>query len=344
MKRKFSVKDREKFRILQLTDVQYDSDIDEKSIAVKDAVIALTNPDFIVLTGDNVGGEFLRLKKKKAYSVLNQIKDYFDAKKIPWTTCFGNHDGFWTKNAKIKMLDIFSQSKYYVGGKNTVEGEDSFESGEDDTYTNYFFSVFDENERKFFGILLMDSATAVITRHKGLCDSQLDFYKKISMENKDLPIAMFMHLPPERMQDAYDRRMNKDIVKEYAGDVENPQKGKIYYPRKDAVQNAKLTKLLGEYKNVKGIFVGHDHIANFAANYKLTKDYNLIMAYGRLSSYGMKAWKYSPFSQKQRRKYNQFDRGGRVVDLYRDGNLITHEALYLDDTKTCMVKNEMSLK
>lgn len=328
MRYEFCTDKKNKFRILQFTDIQYDKDVDDESIRVVDAVTEYASPDLIILTGDNVGGEFLIFRKKKALSIVEQITRCFDRKKIPWTMCFGNHDAVWGKRAKRLMSNVYEQGEYFLGAKNEVKGLERYENEQEDTYRNSFYPVFDSNGREVFGIVVLDCATAVFTPYKAFCDSQLEFYGNISVRHKDLPIVLFTHIPIKEMQTAYDKREDKQIVKAFVGDAENPLKGKVYYPSKDEVQNQKFSEKMLRYGNIKGVFVGHDHLANFAAVSNMREGYDMITAYGRLSSYGMKAWQYVPFSPKDRKRYDAYKRGGRIVDLYSDGNITTTDLTF----------------
>lgn len=323
-----------RFRILQLTDIQYDCDIDSASMEVNDAVIAYASPDLIILTGDNVGGEFLLGAKKKALSIVKQVRDCYESKNIPWSTCFGNHDGMWSKHAKKHMMDVYLQGENFIGGKDNVVGEKSLVCQTEDTYTNYFFPVCDNTGKAVYGIMLLDCATAVFSLYKGFYDSQQKFYDEISKSYPDLPIVLFTHIPLKEMQYAYDNRDNPEKVKAFVGEIENPRKGKVYYAKKDVVQNGKFSQRLLNYANIKGVFVGHDHLANFATVISMKEGYDMLAAYGRMSSYGMKAWKYVPFSCKDKKRYNAYLRGGRIVDLYADGSLSSVDLAYDIESKT----------
>lgn len=333
-----------KFRILQLTDLQFDCDIDKKSKAVFEAVVGRARPDMIILTGDNLGGEFLLGRRGRALSIAGQIAHCIDAFAIPWTLCFGNHDGAWSKKSKSDMLAVYSESEYFLDGTRVSIGEESMCDEKSDTYTNYFFPVLDAHGKEAFGILVLDCKTAVFSSYKGFNDSQLAFYKKVSEKHKGLPIAMFTHIPVRLMQRAYDEKHDAEKVLAYTGEAENPKAGKIYYPEKDEKANLKLQSAIEKYDNVRGIFVGHDHMANFAAVYAANGKKPILAAYGRLSSYGMSAFKYAPFMPNKMRAYNVWKRGGRVVDLYADGNISTYEILYDAESEKLSEHNLLSLR
>lgn len=100
---------------------------------------------------------------------------------------------------------------------------------------------------------------------------------------------------------AYLSRFNSSKVESFAGEnLEGICSPNINY---EIFENVML-----ESKNIVGVFVGHDHLNTFAAVYKPSDDYSVMLAYGRISSYGY------PFYPG-----NDFVRGGRVIDLKRDG-------------------------
>ncbi len=333
-----------KFRILQLADIQFIKKMDKKSIEVMDKTIAMANPDFIVLTGDQISGEYMWLMKKRVKKILTQITEYFDKKKIPWTMCFGNHDGLWKKKSKLFMLDIYKRSEYFVGDSQSFGDIEVYCDNDKDSVSNYFIPIKDDTDKVKYGILVLDCETCLTMPYKGYLDEQTEFYKSVSKKYKDVPLVLFTHLPLERMQQAYDNRQNDSLVKDFKGEIEKPEVGRVYYATFDKEQNKKFDDAMLEYKNIKGVFVGHDHISNFAVNYNLEKDYNLIMAYGRLSTYAFGCWQYCPFKIKDMKFYKNYPKGGRVIDIYENKNIVTFD-LYEDknDDFKMKIRNEMRL-
>lgn len=333
-----------KFRILQLTDIQFTKDLDKQSIEVMDKTIAKANPDLIVLTGDQISGEYLIWRKRKVSRILSQISEYFDSKKIPWTMCFGNHDGLWKRNSKSFMLEFYKKSAYFVGDMQSSE-KCLVCCDDKESVSNYFIPVLGSDDKPVYGILVFDCETVLTSPYRCLDDNQIEFYRHISQKYLGLPIALFMHLPTNLMQDAYDKKDDKNIVREFLGEIEKPEVGKVYYATKGEEKNTIFLDNMSEFKNIKGIFVGHDHLSNFAVNYNMAENYNLLMAYGRLSTYAFTAFMYFPFSCKDRKVYKNYPKGGRVIDLYADGNMVTIDLLEdLQNNKDIVMRNRISLK
>ena len=323
---RLSVGEDGKFDVLQMADIQFINAIGENSRKVMDATIASANPDLIVLTGDQISPEYLVGMKWKAKKILNQITSYFDSKKIPWTAEFGNHDGTCGVITKKEMLEIYQKSAYFIGGLEENEQWDCYINEEEDTYCNYMIPVYD-GEKVVHGIMLLDCASSLMSPYIGYTKGQIDFYNEMSKKYAGVELSIYTHEPTEEFQTMYDNREDESIVPQFLGEIESPEDGKTYYPTKNPETNEYLRDSLKTNKNVKGIYVGHDHLSNFAGIYKMSDDYSVILAYGRMSSYGYSEWKYFMFSGKKRKLYKNYPRGGRVVSISNSGEYSTFELL-----------------
>ena len=323
---KLSVGEDGRFDILQMADIQFVGAIGENSLEVMDATIASANPDLIVLTGDQISPEYLIGQKWKAKKILNQITSYFDSKKIPWTAEFGNHDGACGVISKREMLEIYQKSAYFIGGLEENERWETYINEEEDTYCNYFIPVYD-GESVVHGVMLLDCASCLTSPYDGFTQGQIDFYNQMSEKYKGVQFSIYTHEPTEEFQTMYDNRENKEVVPVFLGEIESPEDGKCYYPTKDPNANEKFRESLKTQKNVKGIYVGHDHLSNFSGVYNISDEHSLILAYGRMSSYGYGEWKYFMFSGAKRKLYKNYPRGGRVVSFTSGGDYATFELL-----------------
>ena len=323
-----------------MADIQFINAIGENSLAVMDATVEAADPDLIVLTGDQISPEYLIGQKWKAKKILNQITSYFDSKQIPWTAEFGNHDGACGVISKREMLEIYQKSAYFIGGLEESEDWESYINEDEDTYCNYFIPVYDyESENVVHGVMLLDCATSLMGPYDGYTKGQIDFYNEMSKKYKDVKFSIYTHEPTEEFQTMYDNRENKEIVPEFLGEIESPEDGKSYYPTKNPETNEYLRESMKANKNVNGIYVGHDHLSNFAGIYNLSEDCSVLLAYGRMSSYGYGEWQYFMFSGKKRKLYKNYARGGRVVSLTSDGEYSTFELMDSKDGN-CTMKAE----
>ncbi|MDE6604478.1 MAG: metallophosphoesterase [Clostridia bacterium] len=315
------------FKILQMTDIQFIDYIDDKSLAVMDATIEYAKPDLIVVTGDQISPEYLGGQSGKARKICRQITGYLDSKEIPWTLCFGNHDGAMGVLSKKEMLEEYQKSAYFIGGLEESEYCDSYINEEEDTYCNYFLPVYsNDGESVEYGVFVMDCATSLMSPYKGFTQGQIDFYNAVS-EKYGVRMSMYTHEPTEEFQTMYDNRENSQIVSVFKGEIESPEDGKTYYPTKNPETNEALRNSLIANKNVDGIYAGHDHLSNFAGIYNIADDYSILLGYGRMSSYGYDEWKYFMFSGSKRKLYKNYARGGRVVEASVSGDYRTYEVL-----------------
>ncbi|MDE6474948.1 MAG: metallophosphoesterase [Clostridia bacterium] len=315
------------FKILQMTDIQFIDYIDDESIAVMDATIEYAKPDLIVITGDQISPEYLGGQSGKARKICRQITGYFDSKEIPWTLCFGNHDGAMGVLSKREMLEEYQKSAYFVGGLEENEYCDLYINEKEDTYCNYFLPVYsNDGESVEYGVFVMDCATSLASPYKGFTQGQIDFYNAMS-EKYGVRMSMYTHEPTEEFQTMYDNRENTQIVSVFKGEIESPEDGKTYYPTKNPETNEALRKSLIANKNVDGIYAGHDHLSNFAGIYNIAEDYSIVLGYGRMSSYGFGEWNYFMFSASKRKLYKNYPRGGRVVEVSADGGYSTYDVL-----------------
>ncbi|MGN1201944.1 MAG: metallophosphoesterase, partial [Eubacterium sp.] len=100
-------KDREDFKILMFTDTQLWADLREnkKCYEQMDALVEKTQPDLIVLPGDNLSALASR------FSINNFIK-HMDSYKIPWAPVFGNHDSEIPTTSRNWQADKYMDSEY----------------------------------------------------------------------------------------------------------------------------------------------------------------------------------------------------------------------------------------
>ncbi|MCX4362794.1 MAG: metallophosphoesterase [Clostridia bacterium] len=330
------------FKILQLTDIQFIDYIDEESVAIMDATIEYTKPDLIVVTGDQISPEYLGGQSGKARKICRQITGYFDSKEIPWTLCFGNHDGAMSVLSKKHMLEEYQKSAYFVGGFEESKYFESYINEDEDTYCNFFLPVYSNSGDKVeYGVFIMDCATSLMSPYKGFTQGQIDFYNSMS-EKYDVNMSMYTHEPTEEFQTMYDNRENTELVSVFKGEIESPEDGISYYPTKNPEMNKAFRESLIANKNVDGIYAGHDHLSNFAGIYNMAEGYEICLGYGRMSSYGFGEWRYFMFSGAKRKLYKNYPRGGRVVEVTEDGGYLTCDVLDSKDGKyTMTTRNEI---
>ena len=331
------------FKILQLTDIQFTDYLGKKSIAVLDSVIEYADADLIVITGDQISPEYLVGRTNKSRKIVRQITNYMDSKEVPWTLCFGNHDGALGVLSKKAMVEEYQKSAYFIGGLEENQYCESCVNEKEDTYCNYFIPVRAyEGEDIEYGVFVMDCATSLMSPYDGFTQGQIDFYNAMSEKYSGVRMSMYTHEPTQEFQTMYDNRENAELVREFKGEIESPDDGKTYYPTKNPETNEALRNSLIANNNVDGIYVGHDHLSNFAGIYKMPEDCEILLGYGRMSSYGYNEWKYFMTSASKRKAYKNYPRGGRIVEVSNDGGYRTYEVLdRKDGNYTMTVRNQL---
>ncbi|MGN0561302.1 MAG: metallophosphoesterase, partial [Candidatus Fimenecus sp.] len=135
-------KDRADFKILMFTDTQLWSDLTEnkKCYEQMDVLVEKTNPDLIILPGDNLSAFASR------FSINNFIK-HMDSYQIPWAPVFGNHDSEIPTTSRNWQADKYMQSEYCL-----------MEKGPSNLYGcgNYVLNI-TENGEPVYSLFLFDN-------------------------------------------------------------------------------------------------------------------------------------------------------------------------------------------
>lgn len=105
-----------------------------------DTLIANTNPQLIVCTGDTQADPLNDV-------IMQKFADYLDSKKIPWAFTFGNHDAEWRAD-KAYLMNIMENSEYCItqAGPTNLQG-----LGNDVIILN------DASGKMFYAIITLDT-------------------------------------------------------------------------------------------------------------------------------------------------------------------------------------------
>ncbi len=257
-----SKKENEDFVILQLADVQISKDLNEnqeaESYEMIDDLVKRSNPDFIVLTGDNA-----------LYDDLEKIENFADFLNdfdIPFSFVFGNHEND-VKPSLRKIASIFEKKKncLFKEGFKNVSGVGNYvvnvvENGD----IKYSFYMFDSHNYGFY--LPSDKKQPLGgTDWAYIKKSQIDWYERtVKGINKsaghEVNSLAFFHIPlPEYRYFTPEQA----IIGEQREDICSPYK------------NTGLFAKMKELNSTKGVFVGHDHNNNFAFEHD-----SIVLAYG----------------------------------------------------------------
>jgi 3',5'-cyclic AMP phosphodiesterase CpdA len=247
------------FKIVQFTDVHMGDGTDEdlKTKELMDKILESEKPDLVVFTGD------LCYSENNEASLREAIKPV-ECSGVPWAAVFGNHDAE-IGSGKEKLLRVQQESYRCL----TVAGDKEL-SGLCNYYLTINGSLIDKPN---WVLYLMDSGdynpNERVEGYDFIKRNQIDWYTKLSLKLKkqygNIPGLAFFHIPLIEYNDVW------DISTCYGEKNES-----CCCPR----QNSGLFSAMLEMGNVKGVFVGHDHINDYYGDL-----YGIKLCYGRATGY-----------------------------------------------------------
>lgn len=252
--------DNHKFKIVQLTDIHWvygnpNSDIAGTRI---NEILDAEKPDLVVVTGDLIFA-------KPAAEGIKAALEPMVKRNIPFAVTFGNHDDEQGLSRK-ELLDIISQ----LPGNLTTTTE-----GISGT-TNYILPIMSSNgEKQAATLYVFDSNTYSTSKSiKGygwIEYDQIDWYLRRSAEftksnnNTPLPSLAFFHIP---IPEYHEAASNEGAF------IVGTRKERACAPEINTGLGAAMLKS----GDVMGVFVGHDHINDYAADWR-----GILLCYGRYS-------------------------------------------------------------
>ncbi len=251
------------FKIVQFTDLHEGPNV-EKTIDVMNKILEYEKPNLVLLTGDTIDGKCKTTDNIR--KAMTNISRPMETRNIPWAIVFGNHDDEHGIMNKKEMMKIYINFKYNI----SQIGFKTF-----DRIGNYTILI-NSSKTKFpmFGIYMMDSgkyAPKYIGGYNWIKRTQIWWYKLTTFGlkhkyNKIIPSLMFFHIPlPE-----FKKALELDEKDGYRLEEEcSPKK------------NTFLFNALVKTGNVKGVFVGHDHLNNYCRILNGIK-----LGYGNYTGYG----------------------------------------------------------
>ncbi|MGN1420982.1 MAG: metallophosphoesterase family protein [Eubacterium sp.] len=277
-----------KFKILILADIQDTNTPRQETVDLMNSAIDKTNPDFIVLTGDNIAGWWKGVDKAQTEAAVDIVAKAIDDRGIPFAFVFGNHDheglaneenGMTEEEAKEFILSCFQKYDTCLA----VEGEEMTGVG------NYNLLVKDsKGEKDIFNLWFMDSNPYTPEEEGGgygyVHQDQIDWYKKTSddLKNKNggevIPSLLFQHIVVPEVYDMFNEvdKGTPDSIKGYG-----IKSDKYYVTNDEYVYDGNLNEgpcpsnvNSGQFDSwleqgdIIGAFFGHDHVNDFAGEYK----------------------------------------------------------------------------
>lgn len=277
-----------RFKILQFTDLHYSEGAErsESTIALMRQALALENPDFVMLTGDNV----TPVDPRRGWLTLTQVLvDYG----IPWAVVLGNHDP--ENYIEITKSQIFETIANQPGNC-TEQGPENIAGCGNYVLELYASTAGDDVAAVFYcfdshggrgASMYIDMGIPVPDQSDWIKGNQVEWYRHQSRQiteangGKPLPALAFFHIPLQEFRDVWGKPTTVGV-------------------REESICNQHLNSglFLSMYEmgDVMGVFVGHDHNNNFIGCIN-----DICLAYGQCSG---------------RQCYGKIGRGVRIIELY----------------------------
>ncbi|HNY77031.1 MAG: metallophosphoesterase family protein [Sedimentisphaerales bacterium] len=270
---------RGQFKIVQFTDLHLreGSKEDDKTIALMGQVLDVEKPQLVVLTGDFLASS------EQPRQMMKLCSQPMAERRIPWSVAMGNHDDEGTKDRR-GVMDIVISMPYSVSqqGPKNIFG-----------VSNYYLPVVAADGGQTQWILyFLDSNAYPPEKSLGSYDwihtDQIDWYRRTSKElaaqngGRPYPALAFFHIP----------------LPEYEQVLAAPNTNLAGY-RYESVCCPKINSgffaAMLECGDVKGTFVGHDHVNDYEGTL-----HGIRLIYGRGSG-------FNAYGR------DGFPRGGRVI-------------------------------
>ncbi|UYO96802.1 metallophosphoesterase family protein [Microbacterium sp. M28] len=308
------------FKVVQFNDTQDDERTDRRTVELMEKVLDQEKPDFVVINGDVItGGCETRLAVKQA---INNVVWPMESRGIPWAVTYGNHDedSFSASGVdEAGMLAMYRSYEYNMNAEN-IEGV----TGTSNTIVSIGSTA--KKNRDAFTLWLMDSGRYAPGAINGqdfagyptwdwLRMDQVAWYREQSQRlekhrGRKVPGLMFLHIALWEHRFMWwggvDTRTAADAARGKArhGIVGERNEDECPGPFNSGMYNAIL-----ERGDVKGVFVGHDHINDYVGDY-----YGVMLGYAPGTGFGAYG-----LSGTQRNRM----RGGRVFELTESGDDVT---------------------
>ena len=302
------------FKIMQIADVQEGEKISPDTIALINAALDKERPDLVVYSGDQIWGySHFRGSKEKVEKALREITNPVTSRGIPFSICFGNHDRQVGVSNK-EQFEIYKKIDDFIG--EDTEGIDGC--------ANHCIEIADDEEIKYL-LYLIDSNTSLKIGYDNVHENQIKWYKntrdKYEKENGDvIPSVVIQHIPVPEISELLieTEKKTKGAVQGFrnrAGKWYTLNKSKVNKDGfmkespADPMENSGEFAAMTEKGDVKGIYFGHDHINSFNG-----KVGGIDLGYTQGAGFHV----YGP----------GLDRGVRIINLYKNGNLDTYDLRY----------------
>lgn len=274
------------FKIVQFTDIHWmtgdkNSQKNDSTFRVINEILDKEKPDFVVYTGDVVVSE-------DAYKGWDECLAPVILRKIPYAVTFGNHDA--QHGLSERTIFNYLINKPYNLTTNVGRGVDG--------YGNCVIPIYSSNMHNSWNLFLFDSHSethdSILGEYDWIKENQVAWYVRESnhikaVNKRIVPALAFFHIPLPEFEYVRTRPTTMGHKNE---EVCSP------------IINTGLFYQFWKQKDVKAIFVGHDHENDFVAPLAGIK-----LCYGRKTGY---------------LSYGKYPKGARIILLKEDGTMDTY--------------------
>lgn len=280
--------DNGQFKIVQFTDLHLreGNEDDDKTIALMAQVLDAEKPQFVVLTGDVLGAA------KQVREMMELCAGPMVERHIPWAMTLGNHDDEGTGDRR-GLMDIIISLPYSVSrhGPTDITG-----------VGNHILPVYSADGTRRWILYFLDSNAYPSDKSLGTYDwirtDQVAWYRQTSKRltaqrgGRPYPALAFFHIPlPEYEQ----------VLAAANANIVGYRYEKVCCPE----INSGFFAAMLECGDIKGTFVGHDHVNDYEATL-----HGIRLIYGRATG-------FSAYGR------DGFPRGGRVILIEADKQTFT---------------------
>lgn len=324
-----------RFKVIQFNDTQDDEQTDRRTIELMDRTLDAEKPDFVVINGDVInGGCDTELEVKQA---LNHVVQPMERRQIPWAVTFGNHDEdsvARTGMTEARMLQFLQSYAFNVNGDST--------DGLTGTSNSLLLVQSSKSKDPAFGLWLIDTGryapdTINGQDFEGYPDwdwvrmDQVAWYRNLSVATEQkygrkIPSLMWGHIALHEHRSMWfasiDSRTDADhqrAVKKH-GIVGERNEDECPGPFNSGLFNAFL-----ERGDVRGYFVGHDHVNTYVGNY-----YGVELGYAPGTGFG--AYGLPGADRNRLRGARVFELDENHAGIYKETRLVFAKDLGIDLT------------
>ncbi|SMF57288.1 metallophosphoesterase family protein [Pseudobacteriovorax antillogorgiicola] len=312
------------FKIMQITDTQDDHCIDSRTVELISKAITTEKPNLVVFTGDIIASGDITPEDVRV--AINNVIHPVEQARVPFLVAFGNHDedsSGLTGIYEPQQLQIY---RSYSCNRNQTDDGNSV-TGTGETVSLIKSS---DSDKPAFAVWTLDSGRYAPSSFAGqsinqesvkydnkwdwIRSDQVQWYvsesKKIEKSaGRKIPGLMYFHIPlPEHeyMWDIDAGWVYPDGYPTHPG--KQRDKHSLVGERNECVCtgpfNSGLFSAMVDRGDVKGVFVGHDHINSYHGNY-----FGILLGYGASAGFGTYG-----FSAADRHRL----RGVRIFEISED--------------------------